>query len=230
MTISGLAEFLLQVGLASAGALWLLSTKLGEGYISRRFDRKLSELEHDQKATIEGLRAQLANVADRGRRANEREFAALTEIWERFVEAFLSTNTCIASPISHPDLTKLTDDETQSFLNSTDLTEEQRKYVLDAKDPNTAYSRTVTLNQINKAGVAIFNVRLALRKKGIFIPSALGAKIQAAIETMSRAQVERSVEFQHRSFQGQASIDFLETGEKMITELGEALRARFAIT
>ena len=57
-----------------------------------------------------------------------------------------------------------------------------------------------------------------------------GAKIQAAIETMSRAQVERSVEFQHRSFQGQASIDFLETGEKTITELGEALRARLAIT
>lgn len=229
MTLTAFVEFLLQAALASAGAIWLFSTKLGEKYISHRFDRKISELEHNQNAKIEGLRAQLANVTDRGRHANKREFDALTEIWELLVTAYLSTSTCIASLMEYPDMSRLTEDEIQSFLNSTDLNEGQRKYVLSATDRNATYSRTVTLNQINKAGLSIFNVRLALRKKGIFIPSPLGAKIQAAIEAMSRAQVERSVEFQHRTFHGKAAMDFLESGEKTINDLGEAVRARLAI-
>lgn len=111
MTLTAFVEFLLQAALASAGAIWLFSTKLGEKYISHRFDRKISELEHNQNAKIEGLRAQLANVTDRGRHANKGEFDALTEIWELLVTAYLSTSTCIASLMEYPDMSRLTEDE-----------------------------------------------------------------------------------------------------------------------
>lgn len=71
-TLSALIAFLAFVGLAP--------TKLGEKLLSYHLDRKIAALKHDHSEQIEELRAKLSHLGDRGIRANEREFNAVSAV------------------------------------------------------------------------------------------------------------------------------------------------------
>jgi hypothetical protein len=87
--------FVGQAALASAATLWVASTKIGERLLNHRLEKQLAKFKHEQDQAIEGLRAELAHIADRGKHSNQREFDALSGLWEQFVDAFLSTNTAV---------------------------------------------------------------------------------------------------------------------------------------
>jgi hypothetical protein len=95
------------VGLTILGFVGLKSTAIGERWLDHYFQRKIAAFKHEQDKGIEGLKADLAHLGDRGRRANEREFDALSGIWDAFVDAFLKTNQAVISYRSFPDLDRL---------------------------------------------------------------------------------------------------------------------------
>ena len=108
---SAVLSWLLQTLLASGGAVvafvLLRSTAIGERFVSHHLERKLAQYKHEHDQSIEALRAELAHSGDRSRRANEREFEALSAIWDGFADAFLKTNQAIVSYKSFPDLDRL---------------------------------------------------------------------------------------------------------------------------
>jgi hypothetical protein len=69
-------------------------SQLVEKLFGHRLESRLAEVKHEQNTKIEALREQLGHLGDRGKRSNEREFEALSAAWAKFVQAFLSTNTC----------------------------------------------------------------------------------------------------------------------------------------
>jgi hypothetical protein len=90
--------FLSGFGQAIAGsALTILAfigvrfTKLGERLLDHRLNAKIVAIGHANTKEIEGLRSELAHLLDRGRRANEAEFDALTKVWDAYVDAWLKT-------------------------------------------------------------------------------------------------------------------------------------------
>jgi hypothetical protein len=85
------------------GAVLLLPSKLGEMLFKYRFDKEIEGFKADQGAKLEKLREQLGHLGDRGRRSNELEFAAIREVWDKTVEAHLTTANCIASFVEYPD-------------------------------------------------------------------------------------------------------------------------------
>jgi hypothetical protein len=174
MAVSGaeIASWLLQMaaaaGVATMAFFVLLPTKFGEKYLSFHFDRKLADLKDIQNHKIEGLKEQLSHLGDRGKRSNEREYEALSEIWGQFVDVFLSTERCVTQFIEHPDFTRLSNDEIDAFLNATDFSEEQKKEFKASLDKNKLYTRTITWKNIAKAHNDIFEMRIALKKGAEF--------------------------------------------------------------
>jgi len=172
----GVISWLVQIAI-SAGVILaffgLAPAKLGERLFGHYLDQRLASVRHEQNAKIEELKAQLSHLSDRGVRSNEREYNALTAVWDKFVEAHLSTQTCIASLIEHPDLHRLSDEEINAFLSSTDLSDRQRQSVISATDKNQVYVNAVIAKQINRAFKDTFDGRILLRKQDIFIPAAL---------------------------------------------------------
>jgi hypothetical protein len=142
----------------------LAPAKLGERLLGHYLDQRLSSVRHEQNEKIEELKAQLAHLSDRGSRSNEREYNALTAVWDKFVEAYLSTHTCVISFIQHPDLDRLNNDEINAFLSSEDVSDRQRQAILSASDKNKAYSDVVQIRQINRALKDTFEARILLRK------------------------------------------------------------------
>ena len=85
----------------------------------------------------------------------------------------------------------------------------------------------MTLRQINVAANDIYDLRLLLRKKRIFVPADLIGMFERHVELLSKAQVERRVGFAHKSGVGyDESLKLIGSADKMQDELGSAVRSR----
>jgi hypothetical protein len=72
----------------------------------------------------------------RGRRANELEFDALNEVWRSFVDAWIKTQQAIVEFMKFPDLNQLSNSDLETFLETAELSQAQRKQVVGATDKN----------------------------------------------------------------------------------------------
>jgi hypothetical protein len=70
-----------------------------------------------------------------------------------------------------------------------------------------------------------------MRTRGIFAPEELIKKIQVFLDLLSRAVVQRDVEFHHGTTSSEAKdiSDLLQNGEPLFTDLGNAVRDRLLI-
>jgi hypothetical protein len=238
LIVSGteIAAWLLQTataaGVATVAFFVLLPTKFGEKYLSFHFDRKLADLKDAQNQKIEALKEQLNHLGDRGKRSNEREYEALSDIWGQFVDAFDSTERCITQFIEHPDFDRLTAEEIDTFLNATDFTEDQKREFRSSSDKNNLYSRTITWKNIAKAHNQIFEVRIALKKRGIFVPEDIRHIYEEAIEFCSKAEIHEFVRFRHpdSAIGRDTAIKFFEGKDALFKRVMDATSTRLLRT
>ena len=119
MTLEAVTQYFLPIMLSGLSSLlafaFLLPTKFGERLVAHHFEARISELKHEQSKELGRLQAELDHMKDRGIRSNEREYQAITSVWESFVESFLATRRCIAQVMEYPDLNKLSQRTRRSF-------------------------------------------------------------------------------------------------------------------
>jgi hypothetical protein len=225
---SWLLQTAIAAGTASTAFFVLLPTKFGEKYLSFHFDRKLSDLKDAQNQKIEALKEQLNHLGDRGKRSNEKEYDALSAIWDQFCDVVQSTDRAVVQFMEHPDLNRMTDEDLKILLNSTTFSEQQKDGVLRSDDKNKAYSQTVRWMLISKAHNQIFDFRVSLKKRSIFIPSGLLEPFEAAIEICAKAEVAEFVRFRHPdSALGHAdTLAFLKQKDALLASLRDMTRAR----
>jgi hypothetical protein len=204
-------------------------TGIGERFLDYRLNQKLHDLEHANASKIEQLRSDLAHLQDRGRRANELEFEALTSVWKAFVDAWLKTQQAIVEYMEFPDLNNLSDNDLATFLDSTELSEPQRRQVVASAttQKNETYSKIMRLRTNNSAAAAIYEGRQTLRVNGVFISGETAKRFKQAFDKLAAAQVERYMEFRHgRSAGYDKSLEVLDTaGTGMIADLESLTRA-----
>jgi hypothetical protein len=214
------------------GAALLLPTKLGEALIQYRVGKTLETFKAQQARELEGLRAELNHLADRGKRSNEMEFQAIEIVWRAFVKAWLSTNTCLGQMIQVPNFSSMTDEEIESFATGIKLEDHEKKSLLDASDKQKQYSSIINWKAVMRAETDIYESRLTLREQRIFIPPTITDEFSAAIEKMSGAQIERRLSLQHpdiRSYEfGTAQTDWMRESTSVFEALAtEANRRLF---
>jgi hypothetical protein len=231
--LDAIAYLIIQSIIAAAIAVWALSTKIGGRLLSHQLDQRLAALKHEHDQQIEDLRSRLSHIADRGQRSNEREYEALSDIWDKFVDAYLATNTALINLIEFPNLTVMSDDEVKAYLSTTELSDGTAADILKAqpRDRNEAFTRRIAAKQIGDARFAIQQARMLLRTRGIFVPVELIERFQVFLDVLSRAEVQREVEFQNRTSLGSNDTNYLlQNGERLFTDLGNAVRDRLLIT
>jgi hypothetical protein len=190
--LSGLGQAIAGSALTILAFIGVRFTKLGERFLDHRLNAKIAAIGHANAKEIEGLRSDLAHLQDRGRRANEVEFDALTKVWDAYVDAWVKTQQAILEQMSFPDLDALSASDLSTFLESTELSEVQRQ-------------------QVNVAGAAIYEGRHLLRRNGIFLSSSVAKAFREAFDHLSAAQVERYLAFQHGDRGYEKSMEVLDT-------------------
>src|SRR5271169_3148375 len=145
--VSWIGQTLASSAIAILAFIGLRVTGIGERFLNYRLDRKITALRNAHDEKIEALRADLAHVQDRGRRANELEFEAITKIWRLFCDAWLKTQQAIVDYTSFPDMQQMSDENLRAFLETTELSEVQKKQVLEAADKNGMFSKIMRLRK-----------------------------------------------------------------------------------
>ena len=209
--LSGLGQAIAGSALTILAFIGVRFTKLGERFLDHRLNAKIAAIGHANTKEIEGLRSELAHLQDRGRRANEVEFDALTKVWDAYVDAWLKTQQAILEQMSFPDLDVLSASDLSTFLESTELSEAQRQQVALATDKKNMYAKILRLRIVNIAGAAIYEGRHLLRRNGIFLSSSVTRAFREAFDHLSAAQVERYLAFQHGDRGYEESIGVLDT-------------------
>ena len=231
-----IADYLAPITLGGVGALttfvFLLPSKLGERLVSQYFEERVADLKHEQSKEMGKVQADLDHLKDRGTRSNEREYQAITQTWERFVEAFRATKAAIAQFIRHFDLGRMPEDDLKSFLDANEVPERSKTYILDAYDKNRAFSNYVRHKALNDAGSAIETVRDTLFKQSVFIPADLYQQFDAVVSRLHRAWVEQSMEdpYQNRGDQVDSMALIRSEGQSILETLRDAVRARLLRT
>ncbi|HEY1935415.1 MAG TPA: hypothetical protein VGG99_25690 [Acetobacteraceae bacterium] len=225
-----ISQFLLQTVsgavLTALAFIGLAPTKLGEKFLNHHLDRKLAALRHDQNLQTEELRAKLAHVSDRGIRSNEKEFRAVTAAWEHIVDAYTATMRCAIAYSQFSDLRSLSDDETRRYLETCELSDQQREEIMKANDRAKALLRYTEVNQINAAGLAIFNAQRLIDKQAIFIPDELLASFEGMMKKLRAAQVQRAIEPHYGAYDGKDVERLLLDGESERGALLKIVRQR----
>jgi hypothetical protein len=117
-----------------------------EGRLQRERSRsevKLQELKHEQDVKIQAISVEVGHLTDRGKHSNEREYAALSSIWEKYVDAHYATLVGVTSYTQHPDLNKMPDTEVRELLETTELSEKQKDRILNSDDKNRSFSHAI---------------------------------------------------------------------------------------
>lgn len=196
------------------GAALLLPTKLGDAVIQYRVGKSLEEFKNAQASALEGVKATLNHLGDRGKRSNEMEFQAIEKVWRAFVAAWLSTNTCIGSMTTIPDFAKMTEDDVRMFAAGSGFKEEEQKSLISSSDRQKEFLSILSWQRVNVAAADIYQARLTLREQRIFMPASLTAEFSEVIERMSGAQVQRRLSIQHPDIReyryGKAQSDWFE--------------------
>jgi hypothetical protein len=212
------------------GAIALLPTKFGEARFKYRFDTAIEGFKAEQGTKLEKLREQLSHTSDRGRRSNEMEFAAIREVWEKVVEAYLATGDCTTNMIEYPDLNPLSPQELEGFLSTTGFSKEQIDQIRGAADHNDMYVKIMTWRSIANAGQKNFEAELLLRKQRIFMPESIRTEFQSVLDLLRGAQVERKLQFQHphipRSEWGGNVMKFFKDGDPALHALANVVNKR----
>ena len=120
---------------------------------------ELEKLKNEQNREIEKQRADIGHQQDRGKHSNEREYAALTEIWEKFTDLHTLTNICIRGFVQIPDLERMA---TMGSPNPSTKTFHRRRTRRRAKrrEQNDGFSRVCNDRAIALARRAYFDFRL----------------------------------------------------------------------
>ncbi len=217
--------------LASSGVVILSfiaikSTAFGERFLNHHLERRIADLKHTHEQKIEQLRADLAHLQDRGRRANELEFDAASKLWHAFVDAHQKTRQAIVDYMQFPDLNKLSDDDVTTFLESTELSSPQRAQVLGASDKVRMYAKVMRQRKIYTAGAAIYDGMLLLNTNGIFVSCEMSEMFKNGFEMLSKAQVEQQINFEHGDVPNETSMLLIgPAGQRLLADLETLVRS-----
>lgn len=203
-----------------------LPTKFGERMLGEAFEKRIAAFKHQQTIELGKLQGNLDHLKDRGQRSNEREFQALQDVWERFVEAYRNMQGAVAQFYSFPDLDRMTDDDVASFLDANNVAPDSRMRILKADDKKHAFGNYIEAKTLNAAVEAIQKASETVLKQSVFIPADLQLRFELAIQRLRKAQAEIVFKHEVRGDRS-ASADLVgEPGETMFNELRDATRKR----
>ena len=101
--------------------------------------------------------------------------------------------------------------------------------MLNASDKNNTYRDYVNLQYIREAGQTIYEARTIVRKQAIFIPDNIKRLFDETLDTLSKAQVQRSMEPFCGAHSKLGAVDFLLINSgKIFGDLLNPVRDRMA--
>jgi hypothetical protein len=156
---------------------------------------------------LEAAKAEISFHAAKRLRLHDKEYEVFPEIWSRLVKARDSLSASIASFITLPDFTRMTDEQIQEWADQTDLERAERAYFIEQRDKALAFSRIIEFRNIREAENRYTEFRDYLQANRIFLSPDVSEKFDQIQGSLREAWASKKVDLDSRGETGK--IDFL---------------------
>lgn len=231
----GLDYLLVPLLTLSAGAVstwWVLVSDFGKRLIAQPFERRLKEFEYDNNAKLERLRSHLKHLDDRGVRANEKEHAALEEIWAAFGTAWDAVDHCVTLQVNAADLDTMPKDSMVRWLVASHLTVEEANEIASKPRPFSEYSAFIRTPKIEETEQKLRDLKRVLDSKSVYIQAELATQFRelAFIMGMVMFEQRRGIRVTDGSGAGfNQSMSLRDTGTHRFSAIEAAVRERIGV-
>ncbi len=221
------------------GAVLVGLKKVAEIWVAQQFKKEFADYEqnhriqlesvrHERDKDITALKADLEYLKDRLSYANEKEFSAIDELWNKYIETHSSVKRAIFSYIQFPDLNRLSESEVEEFLNTTCLDSKQKNTVMTATDKVSAFSRQMRIIHLNDAAKNIYDLNNLIMKNSIYIPDILTNEFKSALDFLNKHNALEMTNFQFKTPNAKEQLKYFEEEGKVFEKLRAPVRDRVA--
>lgn len=213
-------------------ALWGLLKLSPATFLERGFghylDKRLAANKQEHARQIESLKSDLAHLADRGVRSNEREFEALIAAWSKFMDAFYASRRLAGDFRTVPDFSRMSDEKARACLAAENVGDDWTEQIMTSSKRHDVYMKMLRHKAVYDAGNAIAVTRDVVRRQSVFMPPAIEAMFETAIEALQNAQAESWVQLETGSLpEFKSALSLLGSeGDMMFNNIRDAVRAR----
>lgn len=208
---SFLVNFLATAGGGAVVAFGLFKW-LGTAWLEAKFSENLEDFRHERAKELERLRAEIDGTLRAKIRYQEKQFEAVTTIWEVLKDAQSKLLDSISPLQQYADIRHLTDKARHEYLSSFDLQEWQIEEVLRATDGQEAFIDAINRIRFNAAARAFSDFDRVTRRYEIFFDNETFTLLRSAADSLHSVLVSKefAIEDQDHPF-GRAAWKEYET-------------------
>jgi len=184
---------LILYGSGSVSIAYFFFIVIGRKWIENKFSEQLDKNKHEQAKELESLKFKINSLFNRVSKMQEKEFEVLPVAWSKLKDAHGPLMVCVLGFQEYSSLSRMTGDELEEFLASTDLLETQKQQLRTSDDKDKLYSKILTMIQIHKARIAYSDFHSYIEKNRIFLRKEIKEKFMKVDTIMWNLWVAKNV-------------------------------------
>lgn len=226
-TLGDLLSTVFAIGVVPTGVAWAFFRYLGQKWIENKFAAQLENERHEHAKELQELKKKLDAQLSRINKLQEREFEVLRDAWDFLQDAEGHALSLLSIMRSNPDLSKLSPERFEEFLNGSRLSAVHRQEVLDAMDRTKHYQDLIFWYDLHDAKQAYWKYRALITKNSIFLRSEVSELFEKIAGVLWDGLISREVgeEAKDIKFWVEASREMRNKLVPLMQELRETLRA-----
>jgi len=156
---------------SAAGVAWAAFKFLPERWVQHRFERQLEQQRNEHAQQLEEARHRLNMLAKRMSKLHDKEFDAISEIWEKLNEALALIGSLVSALQTFPDLDREDDPHFKAFVDGSNLEQVDKNELLGKLpgDRNEFYQRRIFRYRLRDARKACAELHRAIQRNSIFL-------------------------------------------------------------
>jgi len=165
-----------------------------------------SWMEKKLSKDLELVKSEISILAARRMRLHDQEYVVFPEVWSKLNKAFESLGQAVISFHEIPDLSRMSEGELQDWLNHSDLSDDERKFLAKESDKTRAYSRLLNWRDLLKANRDFFEFRRYFQENRIFLDPQVKEKLDEICNLFHKSWVAKKMDWEGHRLDGGKSF------------------------
>jgi hypothetical protein len=166
-----------------------------------------SWIENQLAKDLEVAKSEISLLAARKMKLHDREYIVFPEVWSKLNKAFASLGNAVISFREIPDLGRMSEAELKTWVERSDLSEDEKAYLLGERDRFRAYSRILDWRSLRQANKDFVDFHNCLQINRIFLSPEIKEKLDQIGTFLRGAWVAKKMDWDgHKLNEGKSFL------------------------
>lgn len=182
-------------GGACVAVAYALLKIFAKSWLDNQFAQKLEVARSELAKDLEAAKSELSILSARRLKLHDREYVVFPELWSKLNRVFVSLNQAVVSLRQVPDFQRMEATDLDSWVNRSDLSDNEKSYFNLERDKGRAYVRILDLRDLNRAKGDYYEFRTYLQDNRIFLSPEVKGKLCEIDKAIHASLVAKEIDW-----------------------------------